>query len=32
MQQKLNWENIPEKCNASLINNEAITKWTESKK
>ena len=32
MQQKLNKENIPEECNTSLINNEAITKWIESEK
>ena len=32
MQQKLNEENIPEKCNTSLINNEAIINWTEREK
>ena len=32
MPQKLNEENIPEKCNTNLINNEAIIKWTESEK
>ena len=32
MHEKLNLANIPDKCNTSLINNEAIIKGTESEK